>query len=64
MRAYPSWHDIDDEHYADVESFDEHYADEINGSAIAPVDDVPTPATATLANAPGQLQLALGAAYR
>ena len=43
-----------DDHYADVESFETHYADEIAGVAVTPVDDIPS-ATA-ITNAPGQLR--------
>jgi hypothetical protein len=49
-------------HYADVESFFEHYADEIDGRIVPPVDDIPS-ATASLTNAPGQLRFSFGAAY-
>lgn len=55
---YPDYDDGYDEHYADVESFEDHYADEINGQAVTPVDDIP-PAT-TITNAPGQLRFSFG----
>lgn len=55
--------DADIEHYADVESFQAHYGDEINGNAEPPVDDVPTVRYGELRNAAGQLRLPLGAAY-
>lgn len=59
----PMFDDIDAEHYADAENFEDHYADEINGNAEPPVDDIPTVRYGELRNAPGQLRLSLGAAY-
>lgn len=53
----PDYDDGLDEHYADVESFETHYADEINGLAVTPVDDIPS-ATA-ITNAPGQLRFSI-----
>jgi hypothetical protein len=52
-----------DEHYMDVESFELHYADEIEGRAEYPIP-ADGPETLALRNASGQLALDLGAAYR
>jgi hypothetical protein len=54
--------DAEAEYYCDVERMLDHYADEIDGRIVPPVDDIP-PATASLTNAPGQLRFSFGAAY-
>jgi hypothetical protein len=65
---FPSQRELEEDayydslHYAEVESMEEHYADEIDGRCEPPVDDIP-PATAMLTNAPGQLRFSFGAAY-
>lgn len=51
-----------DEFVIEVESFQAHYYDEINGYAEPLADDVPA-LPVELRNAPGQLRLNLGAAY-
>lgn len=51
-----------DDFVTEVESLEAHYADEINGRCMEPVDDIP-PATA-ITNAPGQLRFSFGDAAR
>lgn len=48
--------------WADAESFELHYGDEIDGNAIPESDDVPP--LPRLTNAPGQLRFPFGAALR
>lgn len=50
-------------HYAEVESFESHYADEIDGRAEYLADVTSTEETPVLRNAPGQLRLNFGVAY-
>ena len=59
---YPESWDGLDAYYAELESFESHYADEIEGRAEyleSPLEETPA-----LRNAPGQLQFSFGVAYR